>query len=104
MEEVPPIDRDALLAVLAHRFPEATIDWAWVNRSYGSWAINILKDVHRIEITWGPLSGFGATDQNNMREETNPFGAFDWPLNNEGEAVEFVERIVGASSTEPEKK
>jgi hypothetical protein len=94
MEAVPTIDRDALVAALERRFPDADVRWSWVNQSYRSWTINVASGPHRIEIAWGPLSGFGATDQNNFREEANPFGAFDWPLDSKEAAVEFVARVL----------
>ncbi len=94
MEAVPTIDRDAIVAELERRFPAADVRWSWVNRSYRSWTINVASGLHRIEIAWGPLSGFGATDQNKFREEVNLFGAFDWPLVSEEAAVEFVARVL----------
>jgi hypothetical protein len=63
MEAVPTIDRDALVAVLERRFPDAHVQWSWVNRGYRSWTINVASGSHRVEIAWGPLSGFGGTDQ-----------------------------------------
>ena len=93
-EAVPTIDRDALVAALERRFPEADVRWSWVNRSYRSWTINIASGAHRIEIAWGPLSGFGATDQNAFREDSNPFGAWDWPLDSSDAAVEFVAQTL----------
>ena len=94
MDTVPTIDRDALVAALHRRFPDADVRWSWVNRSYRSWTINVVSGPHRIEIAWGPLSGFGATDQNNVREDSNPFGAFDWALDSVDAAVEFVAKIL----------
>jgi hypothetical protein len=94
MEAVPTIDRDALVAALERCFPNADVRWSWVNRSYRSWTINIASGPHRIEIAWGPLSGFGGTDQNNFREDANLFGAFDWPLDSAEAAVEFVAGVL----------
>jgi hypothetical protein len=94
MEAVPTIDRDALVATLERRFPEADVRWSWVNRDYGSWTINVASGLHRIEIAWGPLSGFGGTDQNEFREDSNPFGAWDWPLDSPEAAVEFVAQTL----------
>lgn len=94
MEAVPTIDREALVAALERRFPDADVRWSWVNRSYGSWTINIASGPHRIEIAWGPLSGFGATDQNDSREDSNPFGAWDWPLDSPEAVVEFVAQTL----------
>ena len=96
MERVPVIDRDALVATLVGRFPSAVIHWHWVNRTYRSWAIDIACGPHRVEVTWGPLSGFGATDRNNIRDDTNPFASFDWPLDSADAVVELVARTLGA--------
>jgi hypothetical protein len=43
-----------------------------------------------VSIAWGPLSGFGATDHPALREDANPFGAYDWPLETEDQPIEFV--------------
>jgi hypothetical protein len=42
----------------------------------------------------GPLSGFGATDQNHFREDNNLFGAWDWPLDSSEAAVDFVSQTL----------
>ena len=94
MEAVPTIDRDALVAALKQRFPGATVRWSWVNRRYRSWTVNVSCGARGVEIAWGPLSGFGATDQNNIRDDINPFASFDWPLTSEEDAVEFVRRVL----------
>lgn len=94
MDAVPVIDRENLLAALQHQFPIARTRWGWINRQYGSWLIEVRTSTSHIEINWGPLSGFGATDMNNPREDVNPFGPFDWPLETVEEAVEFVGRVL----------
>ena len=96
MDAIPTIDRAGLITALKDQFAHARVRWHWVNRSYRSWVIKIASGPHRIEITWGPLSGFGATDRNNLREDEaiNLFGAFDWPLDSSEAALEFVAGVL----------
>jgi hypothetical protein len=94
VDAVPVIDREALLARLQRRFPLAQLRWEWINPQYRSWLIEVRTSTQHIEINWGPLSGFGATDLNDQREDVNPFGAFDWPLETVEEAVDFVSRVL----------
>lgn len=91
---VPLIDRDALIQAIAARLPGAAVETEDINPDYGSWRLQVSLGSKRADISWGPLSGFGATDVNNFREDSNPFGAFDWPMESVNAAVEFVAKVL----------
>src|SRR5205814_7404725 len=91
---VPAIDRDALVRELRRFLPNAAVSARTINPDYGSWEIAIRDNGHRINIAWGPLSGFGATDLDNIREDISPFLSHDWPLESPEEAVAFVLRVL----------
>ncbi|HEY1683264.1 MAG TPA: hypothetical protein VGG19_00755 [Tepidisphaeraceae bacterium] len=96
-EAVPAIDRDALVRDLQHSLPDVDISWGTINPDYGSWEIAVRGRGHWVNITWGPLSGFGATDLNNQREDISPFLSHDWPMQSASEALEFAVRVLTGS-------
>ena len=77
MADVPQVDREDLLAFVRERFPDARVESKTVNLAFGSWDIEVITDVTRLHICWGPLSGFGGTDVNNISDEGDPFAPFD---------------------------
>ena len=95
--DVPIIDRDALVDALRHRLPDASVTAETINPDYGSWEIAVRDDRHRVNIAWGPLSGFGATDLDNIREDISPFLSHDRPMESAAEAVEFVAHVFRGS-------
>lgn len=95
MEAVPTIDRDKLVNDLRIRLPDAAIAVETINPDYGSWEIAVKQNGRWVNIAWGPQSGFGTTDLDNLREDGNPFGSHDWPMENAEAAIEFVVRVVG---------
>jgi hypothetical protein len=97
MEGVPTIDRDKLIDDLRSRLPDAAITVETINPDYKSWVISVKRNGHWVDIAWGPLSGFGTTDVNNLREDNNPFASHDWPMESAEGAIEFVVRVVGGS-------
>jgi hypothetical protein len=92
--DVPTIDRDALVHELQRRLPNAGVTVEIMNPEYGSWEIGIHENGRWVNIAWGPLSGFGATDLNNIREDNSPFLSHDWPLKSADEAVAFVVTLL----------
>lgn len=90
MASTPHIDRDALAVAIKSRFPAASIEIEEISLPHGSWLIQVTQDENRVDLAWGPISGFGATNTMNYREDANPFGAYDWPLDSIQAAVDFV--------------
>jgi membrane protease YdiL (CAAX protease family) len=83
-------DRDAIVAAIRRRVPWADVSVETINPDYGSWMIDVRSGDRMVSIAWGPQSGFGATDHQALREDANPFGPYDWPLETEDQAIEFV--------------
>jgi hypothetical protein len=92
---VPNVDRIALADALRHHLPHATVASAIINQQHKSWEINIRDDKHRVDVVWGPLSGFGATDLDHIRDDINPFASHDWAMETAEEAIDFVLRVFG---------
>lgn len=90
MGSVPQIDRNRIVSGIQERIPAATISVEDVNAEFGSWFIDIRHAGRLVSISWGPLSGFGATDHQDPREDSNPFGSHDWPLRSADEAIQFA--------------
>jgi hypothetical protein len=86
---------EEILVPLRNACPQAVIRHEPVNQTYGSWLISVEQGKHRLEIFWGPLSGFGATDLNHWDEDTNPFAPYDHPRTSATDAVEFVRCVLG---------
>jgi hypothetical protein len=99
MATAPQIDRNAIVAAIAQRFPSADVSCKTINPEYDSWIIDVRNGNRLVSVSWGPLSGFGATDHQALREDGNPFGAYDWSLETADQAVEFVaERLLVSSA------
>src|SRR3954451_4381078 len=92
--DVPIIDRSALVDALQRRLPDVLVTSETINTDYGSWEIAVRDGQHRVNIAWGPLSGFGATDLDNIRDDITPFLSIDWPMENTEAAAEFFVRVV----------
>jgi hypothetical protein len=90
MTSAPQVNRDAIVTAIRRRVPSANLSVKTINPDYASWIIDVRSGDRLVSITWGPLSGFGATDHQALREDANPFGAYDWPLKTEDQAIEFV--------------
>src|SRR5262249_8928223 len=94
METVPPIDRDELISSIRNSFPAATVqadDSENLNSGCQPWRIEVRHNHHPIELSWGPLWGFGATDIGNPREKKDPFAAYNWPLESIEDAIAFIQ-------------
>lgn len=90
---LPVIDRDALMDALRHRLPGAVVTAEQISPDYRSWQIEVRDARHHVNIAWGPLSGFGATDLDNIRGDVSPFLSYDWPMESADAALAFVERV-----------
>ena len=97
MATVPNIDRDAIVAGIKERLPSAAIRVEIINPQYASWTIDVRQNNRMASVAWGPLSGFGATGHQAYREDANPFGSHDWPLETAEQAVDFVVRHLQVS-------
>ncbi len=64
----PSISAQELASVAKELFPSALIAYKPINPDYGSWRLEIggRSETQWLEFSWGPLSGFGATD---MKED-----------------------------------
>ena len=96
--DVPSIDRAALVEALQRQLPDASVTWETINPDYESWEIAVRDSQHRVNIAWGPLSGFGVTDLDNIREDISPFLSHDWPMESAEAAAEFVVRVFRGSA------
>jgi hypothetical protein len=101
---VPAIDRDELVRELKRSLPDMDISSRTINADYGSWEIDVRGLGCWVNITWGPLSGFGATDMDNIREDNSPFLSHDWPLETAAEAVAFAVRVLTGGVAPPALK
>ena len=91
---VPSIDRDKLADDLRQRLPGASITAETINPEFASWRINVVAADAWAEVFWGPLSGFGVTDHNNLGDDPDPFAPYIHPVESAEAAISFVVRVV----------
>ena len=77
--KVPEISAPELMKFAKALFPSADVDYVSINPEYRSWRIEIKKGKELfLDISWGPLSGFGGSDVLNIpEEESNPFDPYE---------------------------
>jgi hypothetical protein len=74
---IPTVSAPDLSAFARELFPAATVTHIPMNPEHQSWRIEIRGEESRLEIFWGPLSGFGGTDVLALNDDENPFAPYD---------------------------
>jgi hypothetical protein len=80
--KIPEIHAHELMEYAKTVFPEAEVVYLPVSVEHQSWRIEIKKEKELfLDIFWGPLSGFGASDILNSKEEDpTPFALYEVSL------------------------
>jgi hypothetical protein len=91
---IPDIDMQAMMDCIRQRCPDATVRGEIFNPDYRSWRVEIRHGERFIELFWGPLSGFGGTDHDNVSDESTFFDPYDRSLDSMEAALGFVVRAL----------
>jgi len=79
----PSIPVADLVGIARSAFPASRVIHEPINRDHGSWRVIIggKEEDLWLEVVWGPLSGFGATDMKNLPgDDPDIFAPFGVPL------------------------
>ena len=90
---VPKISALEVLECAKSTFPASKVVHETINPDFGSWRVTVGgKDEARwLEIVWGPLSGFGATDVRKLpSDDPDIFAPFDVALSSMEEARQWL--------------
>ena len=92
---VPKIDVQELKRFIESLLPHAQIVLRPINPEYQSWQIEVIADELNFEYSWGPLSGFGFTDQNeDLGENQSPFAPYDINLESLEQAKDCLRQLL----------
>jgi hypothetical protein len=88
----PLVESSTLMAAARDLFPCASVTFTEVNPQHKSWRIEIrIEAAVWLELFWGPLSGFGATDLYNQKPEGGGlFDPYDVSLDSVGAAIKWL--------------
>ncbi len=86
-------------------FPTSKVAQEPINPEYRSWRITVggKEEDRWLEITWGPLSGFGGTDVRNLpRDDPDIFAPFEVAFGSSEEAMRWLEIKSKTPNQSPE--
>ena len=67
-----------MTAVIHRHLPKAKLEITYRHPIYNTWTLSVVAENIELEFTWGPLSGFGATDFLHAKDDDpNPFAPYE---------------------------
>lgn len=73
---IPTVTAEQMEEVVRRHLPSARITTESVSPDYKSWRMSVITQRGGLEFFWGPLTGFGVSDDS--VENDNPFAPFDF--------------------------